>query len=99
MHFYPFIGRKKNGIVIYVYLKYYKVNWDSMGVDTMICSIQTLGVSGIRGNSVLSECYISNGLPGFDIVGLPDAEIWHQGKTEKRIVFCGIMQYYVFDKA
>ena len=29
----------------------------------------------------------------------PGAEIWRQGKTEKRIVFCGIMQYYVFDKA
>ena len=41
----------------------------------MICSIQTLGVSGIRGNSVLAECYISNGLPGFDIVGLPDAAV------------------------
>ena len=41
----------------------------------MICSIRTLGVSGIRGNSVLAECYISNGLPGFDIVGLPDAAV------------------------
>ena len=46
-----------------------------MGVCSMICSIQTLGVSGIQGNSVLSECYISNGLPGFDIVGLPDAAV------------------------
>ena len=75
MHFYLFIGKNKIGIVFFVYLKYYKVNWGSMGVDTMICSIQTLGVSGIRGNSVLSECYISNGLPGFDIVGLPDAAV------------------------
>lgn len=41
----------------------------------MICSIQTLGINGIRGNSVLAECYISNGLPGFDIVGLPDAAV------------------------
>ena len=41
----------------------------------MICSIQTLGVTGIRGNSIVAECYISNGLPGFDIVGLPDAAV------------------------
>ena len=41
----------------------------------MICSIQTLGLTGIQGNSVVTECYISNGLPGFDIVGLPDAAV------------------------
>ena len=41
----------------------------------MICSIQTLGVTGIRGHSIIAECYISNGLPGFDIVGLPDAAV------------------------
>ena len=41
----------------------------------MICSIRTLGISGINGNSVTAECYISNGLPGFDIVGLPDAAV------------------------
>ena len=41
----------------------------------MICSIQTLGITGIRGSSVVAECYISNGLPGFDIVGLPDAAV------------------------
>ena len=41
----------------------------------MICSIQTLGLTGIQGNSVVAECYISNGLPGFDIVGLPDAAV------------------------
>ena len=41
----------------------------------MICSVRTLGVSGIRGNSIMAECYISNGLPGFDIVGLPDAAV------------------------
>ena len=41
----------------------------------MICSIRTLGISGIRGSSILAECYISSGLPGFDIVGLPDAAV------------------------
>lgn len=41
----------------------------------MICSVNTLGISGIQGNSIVAECYISNGLPGFDIVGLPDAAV------------------------
>ena len=41
----------------------------------MICSVKTLGISGIRGSVVTTECYISNGLPGFDIVGLPDAAV------------------------
>ena len=41
----------------------------------MICSIRTLGISGIQGSGVAAECYISNGLPGFEIVGLPDAMV------------------------
>lgn len=41
----------------------------------MICSIRTLGVSGIHGAPVTAECYISGGLPAFDIVGLPDAAV------------------------
>ncbi len=41
----------------------------------MICSVKTVGITGIRGQSVVAECYISNGLPGFDIVGLPDAAV------------------------
>ncbi len=41
----------------------------------MICSIHTMGVNGIRGNAITVECYISNGLPSFDIVGLPDVAV------------------------
>ncbi len=41
----------------------------------MICSTHTLGINGITGSHVSVECYISNGLPGFDIVGLPDAAV------------------------
>ena len=41
----------------------------------MICSIKTLGILGLRGSLVSAECFISNGLPGFDIVGLPDAAV------------------------
>jgi len=41
----------------------------------MICSVKTLGLTGIHGAMIVTECYISNGLPGFDIVGLPDAAV------------------------
>ncbi len=41
----------------------------------MICSVRTLGISGIHGAGVTAECYVSSGLPGFDIVGLPDAAV------------------------
>lgn len=45
------------------------------GVEIMICSVHTLGISGINGSLVRTECYITNGLPAFDIVGLPDAAV------------------------
>ena len=48
----------------------------------MICSVHTLGITGIQGSPVVAECYISNGLPGFDIVGLPDAAV---KEAEKRV--------------
>ena len=41
----------------------------------MICSVNTLSLNGIHGNLVQAECYISNGLPAFEIVGLPDAAV------------------------
>ena len=47
----------------------------SKGSDFMICSVHTLGINGIKGSLVKAECYISSGLPGFDIVGLPDAAV------------------------
>ena len=47
----------------------------SRGVDSVICSVHTMGLGGIRGSHVTVECYISNGLPNFDIVGLPDAAV------------------------
>lgn len=41
----------------------------------MICSVQTLGINGISGSPINVECYISNGLPAFDVVGLPDMAV------------------------
>ena len=41
----------------------------------MICNVYSLGLSGISGYEVLVECFITNGLPAFEIVGLPDAAV------------------------
>lgn len=41
----------------------------------MISRVDSLGLSGISGYPVSVECFVSNGLPAFDIVGLPDAAV------------------------
>ena len=41
----------------------------------MLSKIQSLGCRGVTGYAVSVECLVSNGLPGFDIVGLPDAAV------------------------
>ena len=41
----------------------------------MISHINSLGLAGIHGSPIFVECFISNGLPAFEIVGLPDAAV------------------------
>ncbi|MDD3164301.1 MAG: YifB family Mg chelatase-like AAA ATPase [Oscillospiraceae bacterium] len=41
----------------------------------MLYNVTSMGISGIDGYMVSVECYISNGLPEFDVVGLPDAAV------------------------
>ena len=43
--------------------------------DRMFAHVKSLGISGIGGYGVTVEVDISNGLPAFDIVGLPDAAV------------------------
>ena len=41
----------------------------------MFSGVKSFGVSGVGGYEVSVEVYISNGMPAFDIVGLPDAAV------------------------
>ena len=41
----------------------------------MYSQVRSMGISGINGYAVTVECFITNGLPGFEIVGLPDASV------------------------
>ncbi len=41
----------------------------------MVSKIRSLGIRGIGGYEVSVECFLSSGLPSFDIVGLPDTAV------------------------
>ncbi|MDO4314249.1 MAG: YifB family Mg chelatase-like AAA ATPase [Oscillospiraceae bacterium] len=41
----------------------------------MVVTVRSLGLSGISGYEVRAECFLSGGLPAFDVVGLPDAAV------------------------
>lgn len=41
----------------------------------MVCSVFSTGILGVQGSAISVECYITNGLPSFDIVGLPDSAV------------------------
>ena len=41
----------------------------------MFSKVNSFGVSGVGGFPVAVELYITNGMPAFDIVGLPDTAV------------------------
>ena len=41
----------------------------------MVVTVRSLGLGGINGYEVSVECFLSGGLPAFDIVGLPDTAV------------------------
>ena len=41
----------------------------------MVVTVRSLGLNGISGYEVAVECFLSGGLPAFDVVGLPDAAV------------------------
>ena len=41
----------------------------------MVYQVRSLGLQGLKGYEVSVECFLSGGLPAFDVVGLPDAAV------------------------
>ena len=41
----------------------------------MVSRVKSLGLGGVSGYEVSVECFLSSGLPSFEIVGLPDAAV------------------------
>lgn len=57
----------------------------------MVSRIRSLGVTGIGGYEVSVECFLSGGLPGFDIVGLPDTAVKEaRERVRAAIKNCGL---------
>lgn len=50
----------------------------------MVVTVRSLGLNGIAGYAVSAECFLSGGLPAFDIVGLPDAAVRRPGSESGR---------------
>ena len=61
----------------------------------MLSKIQSLGCRGVSGYAVSVECHVSNGLPGFDIVGLPDAAVKESRERVRAAMSACRMQFPV----
>jgi magnesium chelatase family protein len=57
----------------------------------MVSKIRSLGLGGISGYEVSVECYLSGGLPNFDIVGLPDIAVKEaRERVRAAVKNCGV---------
>ena len=57
----------------------------------LVVSIRSLGLAGISGYEVSAECFLSGGLPAFDVVGLPDAAVRESRERVRAAVKnCGV---------
>ena len=57
----------------------------------MVSRVRSLGLGGIKGYEVSVECCLSPGLPGFDIVGLPDTAVKEaRERVRAAIKTCGM---------
>ena len=57
----------------------------------MVSTVRSLGLGGISGYEVSVECFLSSGLPGFDIVGLPDTAVKEaRERVRAAIKSCGM---------
>ena len=60
----------------------------------MTSRVDSVGLSGISGYPVMVECSISSGLPGFELVGLPDEIVEQVGHVERdalRLLLLGLI--------
>ena len=58
---------------------------------SMVSKVRSLGLGGIRGYEVSVECYLSSGLPSFDVVGLADTAVKEaRERVRAAIKTCGM---------
>ena len=57
----------------------------------MVSKVRSLGLQGIGGYEVSVECFHTNGLPGFEVVGLPDTAVKEaRDRVRAAIKNCGM---------
>ena len=57
----------------------------------MVTKVRSLGLGGISGYDVSVECFLSSGLPSFDIVGLPDTAVKEaRERVRAAVKICGM---------
>ena len=57
----------------------------------MMVTVRSLGLTGITGYEVSVECFLSGGLPAFDVVGLPDAAVKEaRERVRAAVKNCGV---------
>ncbi|MCL2125657.1 MAG: YifB family Mg chelatase-like AAA ATPase [Oscillospiraceae bacterium] len=57
----------------------------------MVSKVRSMGLGGISGYEISVECYLSSGLPSFDIVGLPDIAVKEaRERVRAAIKTCGM---------
>lgn len=54
----------------------------------MVSIVRTAGIRGIEGYLVTVECFLSNGLPRLDVVGLPDKAVSEAAERVRAAVKC-----------
>jgi magnesium chelatase family protein len=52
----------------------------------LVVTVRSLGLNGIGGYEVSVECFLSGGLPAFDVVGLPDAAVREARDRERAAI-------------
>ena len=61
------------------------------GGEDMVTAVRSLGLQGISGYEVTVECFLSGGLPAFDIVGLGDTAVKESRERVRAAVKnCGV---------
>ncbi len=55
----------------------------------MVSTVSSAGIQGIDGYVVTVECFLSNGLPRLDVVGLPDKAVSEAAERVRAAVKCG----------
>lgn len=61
----------------------------------MVVTVRSLGLNGISGYEVAVECFLSGGLPAFDVVGLPDAAVREARERVRSAVKCSGIKFPV----